>query len=440
MALSYDEKLGIGSGIARGFEKAMTNIYNIKQAQAKTAQEKEMFDLDVKIKKTTLEQAKLSGAVAPQQYELQKLQLDTAIKAHKQLAKNQQIVQDDQLDKNMQQAKTTSTILENNFTRKQVIGPKGGITTTIEPKEFGKTLEDKLELERGKEEIKQEFSTVNLGTAEGLDSKQQLHARKLARKLAGVRGAEKILPSIYAEMKAGKSIDTIEDEIRFSGQSEGFAGDVRNAVQSIMINADEGKTQRSMDYIDDLYSEGSVPEAKEQIKRLARKQAGTEEERSINGKERTVKLIDEIQDDLDTLEANGINTNIFTGSVENINSRIGKVNNPAMRQIATKIAVAVQNYRRSMSGVAFSVPESEEYKKIFPSISKTANFNKSNVDALRDVIGGDLDTFYSLSMGQQTYDSLFKEDQIPEFQSEEEAIQSGTKGIVMINGRKAEIT
>ena len=248
---------------------------------------------------------------------------------------------------------------------------------------------------------------ISIATPEGLSSEQQLQARALSRKIYGVRGAEYGLPAVYEEMRKGKSIDQIEDELRFAGQSKQFSGAIRNAAQSILINTDINKAQNAMDYIDDKLSQGNIEGAKSQLKRLARAQSGVDDQRTIQGKERTIKLLDEIQDDLNTLEANGINTNIFSGTAEQIVAKVGMVKNPAMRKVATKIAAAVQNYRRSMTGVQFGMPENREYKIMFPTISRTANFNIANIDALREVMQGDLDNFYSLAMGEDNYKSLF---------------------------------
>ena len=249
----------------------------------------------------------------------------------------------------------------------------------------------------------------NIADVSDLTAEQQLQGRALARKIYGVRGAEYGLPAVYEEMRKGKTIDEIEDTLRYAGQSKEFAGPVRNAAQTLLMNVDANKAQTTMDYIDDLVSKGDTEGVKQQLKRVARLQAGTDEQRTVMGKERTIKLLDEIQGDLNTLEANGINTNIFTGTAEQIAAKAGAVINPEMRKIATKISVAVQNYRRSMTGVQFGMPENREYQIMFPKITRTANFNTANINALREAMQGDLDNFYSLSMGEDNYKSLFGE-------------------------------
>ena len=241
-----------------------------------------------------------------------------------------------------------------------------------------------------------------------LDSEQVIQARALSRKLFGVRGAESGLPAIYKEMEAGKNIDQIEDTIRMSGQSGEMVNDYRNAAQSILINSPEATSQKALDYIDDFVSRGDTQGAQSQLKRLARVNAGVEESKAIGGKERTIKLLDEIQGDLSTLEASGINTNIFSGTAEAIAAKVGAVKEPELRKVATKILASIQNYRKSITGAAFNALESGEYKAMFPSIERTSNFNTANIDALKQVFSGDLDSFYALAMGEEQYQRLFK--------------------------------
>lgn len=408
--MAYGIKSQRGLAIAAGVARGINNARSLNRANQALDQQKEKHDMYMKKSNIELDILEADGKLTPLKAGVARDKLKLASKeakadleAYARLNKGKRTIQE---MKNELGVKALRNMSQN------VVTP--GEKTTVD-------LGEGIKVERGSAKVQ-----TDIGSAEGLSGEQQIQGRALARKIAGVRGAEKILPSIYAEMKTGKTIDQIEDALRFSGQSEGFTGDIRNAVQSIMVNeSSEGKTQRAMDYIDDLYSDGNEDEAKEQVKRLARKQAGTAQEAQLNGKERTIGLMEEIQDDLNTLENNGIKTNIFSGTQEEINAKIGRVNNVDMRQVATKIAVAVQNYRRSMSGVAFSVPESEEYKKIFPSISKTANFNKANIDALSEVMRGDLDTFYSLSMGKEAYSNMFGEQKEVENFDREGALAAG---------------
>lgn len=274
--------------------------------------------------------------------------------------------------------------------------------------------------------------------AEGLSYEQQLRAAEIAKRF-GVRNFKETYGLVTTAMSEGKTVDEIEDMLRYGKQSAEFSGDIRNAVQSMTFNLSDQKTQQIMDFIDDNVQTGNMVAVKENLKKVARDTAGTDMSKNILGKERTVEFLSEIQSDLDTLERMGINTNIFTGTVEAVANKVGTVKNPEARKLATKILAAYQNYRRSMTGVAFSVPETAEYKQMFPSIGRTANFNKANIDGLKEVLSGDLNNFYSLSMGPENFKKLFPESVVHQFNTPEEALAAGLPSgtIVIVGGRKA---
>jgi hypothetical protein len=248
----------------------------------------------------------------------------------------------------------------------------------------------------------------NLNT---LPPSQQLGAYALARKVAGVRGAEKLLPSIVSYLEDGKTLDQAEDEIRMSQQSIGVSAEWRDAAQSI-LGSKTSETQRNvvLDSLDDYRQKGDEKGAKEYLKNIARESAPVDQQNRAMGKERTVEFLDEIKKDLQTLETNGIKTNWLKGNMEGLMNRAGMTSNPELKKIQTKIAVGIINYRNAMSGVAFGEKESADYKKLFPAIDKVGDFNVAVLDSLKESFSGDLEKFYSLRMGKGNYEKLFPKD------------------------------
>ena len=258
---------------------------------------------------------------------------------------------------------------------------------------------------------------------EGLTSEQQTAGYALARELAGVRGAKNIFPTIITALKEGKTIDTIRDNLRFMQQSKGFSGPIRGAAQQLMAGKSDKISGRTFDYLDDLASKGNPEKVKSFLKRMAVKNASsTDESKQVMGKERTVGFLDEIKGDLKRLEDAGIDTNILSGTWEDMKSKIGQVQEPELRKVATKIRLAVMKFRRSMTGVQFGMKEHAEYEKIFPGINRTGEFNLATLSALEETFTGDLDTFYSLSMGDDNYREIFKGEVDGEYQKYLKAI------------------
>jgi hypothetical protein len=247
--------------------------------------------------------------------------------------------------------------------------------------------------------------TGDVGDLNGI---QGIQAWAVARKVGGVKGAEKILPSVVKLMSEGKTADEVEDIVRQGSQSTEFTGTFRDAAQAILVSSPANVSDRAMDFIDDKISSGDVEGAKDILKKAARDSAPAANQSIIIEKERAKKFINEIKTELQVLESSGIDTNIFSGSAEQIAKKVGTVKDVRLRKVATKIAAAIQSYRRGMSGAAFSALESKEYKDVFPSIDRTNAFNMASIQALDEVFTGDLDNFYEMQMGSNNYNKLFK--------------------------------
>jgi len=423
--------LAIGSGLLQGINRGRQNMMIIQQKQQELNMKKEKHDIEMKKAKLDLDyDTKQMGDDAPiiQTRKDTLKKFDTKVKADyewgattQNKAMRQEQRQVTLMQKEIQNAANEYT--KENFKRKygSVYNPS---TNKHEMPPWGEA-QFKLDQKEAALRQKQRLEGRDIADPGGLSGEQQLQAHALARKVAGVRGAKNVLPTIQEEMRQGKSIDEIEDTLRYSGQSAEFRGAPRDAVQSIMVGKSDTITQKEMDIVDNLLTEGKEEQAKGQIKRLARKNAGVDEERMLNTKERTVEFLGEIKNDLQQLEEAGINTNIFAGTKEQIAKKIGAVSEPGLRKTATKISTALINYRKGVSGVAFNQIEAQEYKDIFPSIGKTKAFNTATIDALQETFRGDLETYYGLAMGEQNYEALFKQDaeggdELPDWVDKEE--------------------
>ena len=257
---------------------------------------------------------------------------------------------------------------------------------------------------------------VPLG-AEDLTPQQRTAGTALAKKIYGSSaiktaiGIETFVNPILQRIAAGETVDDISDDLRLQGQSLEFTGVIRDAAQQITSKLSANKTQTVLDKIDDLIGRDDTGALRDFLKKASIDAAGIEQGKQIIGKERTVKFLDEIANDLKAYEEAGGNTNIFTGTLEDISKKAGGVKDPELRKIAVKITKARQEYRRAMTGVAFSPGENLEYDAVFPSISKTAAFNSATTEALREAFRGDVDFFYGFQMGENAYDQIFKQAQ-----------------------------
>ena len=79
--MPYNKNLAIAHGIAQGFEKTATNLYNIGQAREKLKREDEAFKLDKKVKEAQIK--KLEFEYGPENLALERDKLKAEVAAEK---------------------------------------------------------------------------------------------------------------------------------------------------------------------------------------------------------------------------------------------------------------------------------------------------------------------------------------------------------------------
>ena len=265
---------------------------------------------------------------------------------------------------------------------------------------------------RGDIPEKGELRTAKSDLFEGISPEDAIKAQALAKKYSRRGEAERILPKIVEGLKNGRTIDELDDEVRFSGQSTVIQGALRNAMQSIMVGKGQQATQDTLDFLDDLASNDDTEGARQLLKKTARSMAPADKRNNIEGMETTISLFDEIGAELEEFEKLGYGTGFWTGKIDKLLEKVGQLKNPEHMRLASKIAGALIEYRRAATGVQFGMQENKEYKRIFPSIDKVGALNMANIRGLQEIFVHNTRKFYALQMGRKTYDTLFKEEPV----------------------------
>lgn len=225
----------------------------------------------------------------------------------------------------------------------------------------------------------------------------------------GKKNVRKDVADAYAQM--GYDKNKTLDYLRTSGKSEAFVGDYRDAAESIAFKLPAEKASSFQNSLDRSLEEGNEKRAKSLIKEAARSTLDSASEQQLRGYDTTLNLVDSIKSDLQAYEAKGGDTGFFKGNIEKLAQKVGQTSDKDLAKLQTKIIMALQNYRRSMTGVAFSEKESAEYKSIFPSIDSVRDFNTAKISALGEVFKTNSDSMYSQVLGEDTYNRLFNSDQ-----------------------------
>jgi hypothetical protein len=243
-----------------------------------------------------------------------------------------------------------------------------------------------------------------------LGALDKFKARDLSVQVLGKRSGTKEENVAIVEdlFRQGFSTDEIQDKLRFAGQSSIVTGTIRNAAESIALGLSLGRQQVFLDSLDRRLEEGNVEDAKDFMQKIVIDSLPAEEARFTRGEIRTMDLFDEIQIDLEEYERKGGDTGIITGNIEAVANKLGRTTDPELREVAVKIGIALQRYRRAMTGVAFSPPEAEEYRKIFPSIDKVSEFNTATIQGAKEAMQNSLRSTFAITMGEQAYRDIFE--------------------------------
>ncbi len=118
------------------------------------------------------------------------------------------------------------------------------------------------------------------------------------------------------------------------------------------------------------------------INKISDQLATAEEKAQFNAKQRAIPAAESLKEKLNAFALGGGDTGLLKGTAENIEAKLGKVKDPALRALATELKIAFQTYRKDMSGAAFSNAESADYESVNPTSKKDLNLNLAILDGM----------------------------------------------------------
>lgn len=224
--------------------------------------------------------------------------------------------------------------------------------------------------------------------------------------LGGQKGTGQTFQQFYASQQAAERAPETGGGVDFTSITEGGTAltDAAGRLQAKM-------TAKGAEMFGNLISQqaerGDINAVKETLWTAAIDDLPAADQSAVTGRIVTLDLLDSLKSDLEQYEKDGYDTNIFRGTAEQVAQKLGATTDAKQAALATKINTTIQNYRQSISGAAFTVPETKEYKAIFPSITNVKELNVAKIDALRETYQSVVKTKIGLTMGRQAYEQIF---------------------------------
>ena len=171
------------------------------------------------------------------------------------------------------------------------------------------------------------------------------------------------------------------------------------------MTSDERKANTS--YFNKLIAEGNDTKAREFIVSTALANAPTDQQNKTIGRFEALAALKEISEGLAELDAKGEDTGFIKGNMESIANRIGKTTDEDLKKIQNKIRIGIIDYRKAVSGAAFTESEKAEYERVFPSIGNVREVNTANIETLEQTFNRNNRVLMESMIGPGNYDALF---------------------------------
>ena len=183
---------------------------------------------------------------------------------------------------------------------------------------------------------------------------------------------------------------------------------VAAAEQLALDLAGEKKGPQFIADVRKLVENGDFSRARKRLKKVALDTVDTTTAQQIRGRETAIRALNNIQTELEAYRTKYKDMNILYGTAEQIKNKIGKVKNADQKRIATKIAAALADYRKAISGAAFTETEKADYEAMFPSIMNEEKLNTANIQGMTETFSQANETFYRQQLGNENYDLIFQ--------------------------------
>lgn len=183
-----------------------------------------------------------------------------------------------------------------------------------------------------------------------------------------------------------------------------------NAIVNVNAGSAEGQQKRDTQQIAKFVKNGQTKQAQELImSRVINKMSATERDAQLD-RRNTIDALTEMKSALNEYVSTTGDTNILTGSIENVANKIGQTSDPRLAAIKTRIIQATQKYRNAITGAAWGEQEDSEYKTIFPSITNTNKLNSTIIDTMIPLLRNNERNAIGLFLGgSDVYDSIFND-------------------------------
>src|SRR3990167_9167512 len=172
-----------------------------------------------------------------------------------------------------------------------------------------------------------------------------------------------------------------------------------DAIQRAVLYIPANRRDTMIAFANDLWKRGDKEQLGQVIRQMAVETEDVNTQREIRGRMQTRDSMLAIAEDLDALEASGVDTNIVRGKAEQLVRYLGATSNPELVRIGQRIQANLITFRRAATGVTSSYNEPEAYNALWPDIRSVNSVNMNLIYGLLDEMDVNDSTYWNYKLG-----------------------------------------
>lgn len=183
-----------------------------------------------------------------------------------------------------------------------------------------------------------------------------------------------------------EGVDAVAKWLSKHKSSGVYRGEFQNTFSTIANASTASEANKKADIADmkRYASSGDYAGLYKKIENTVSKALTGENKTQYDAKRIALPAIDDLTAKLNAYEAAGGKMGLLKGTYEDINSKLGTVSDPRYKALAVDLKIALQRYRKDMSGAAFSAQEAADYASVNPSGKNSLELNLSILEGMRD--------------------------------------------------------
>lgn len=150
-----------------------------------------------------------------------------------------------------------------------------------------------------------------------------------------------------------------------------------------------------------LHAEGNTEELNSYLRQVALEGEPTGIRESQISRLDTVDALMAADATIKELERLGVPMNKVSGTAETLLNRLGTSGDPRLVSLGVQLETALMNYRRGITGAAFSASEAAQYDKIWPSFKNDISLNTARIDGLLKSMQTATSAYWTRKLGKQ---------------------------------------